>query len=56
MEQRLLGFASTAYLKCSEDAIYLAGELGYQLGFQKLEQSDFKASFFHIGLGAGTRF
>lgn len=50
-----LGFGAGGQYKLN-DTIYLAGELGYQLGFQKIEQTDFNANFFHIGLGAGTRF
>ena len=35
--------------------LFLNGQLGYQLGFQKLSDVDFKTNFLQIGLGVGMR-
>ena len=35
--------------------LFLNGQLGYQLGFQKLSDVDLKSNFLQIGLGVGMR-
>ena len=35
--------------------LFLNGQLGYQLGFQKISDTDFKSNFLQIGLGVGMR-
>jgi Outer membrane protein beta-barrel domain len=35
--------------------LFLNGQVGYQLGFQKLSDTDFKSSFLQLGLGVGMR-
>jgi hypothetical protein len=35
--------------------VFVAAELGYQLGFQKVNSTDLKSNFFQIGLGGGLR-
>jgi hypothetical protein len=35
--------------------LFLNGQVGYQLGFQKISDTDFKSNFLQIGLGVGMR-
>jgi hypothetical protein len=35
--------------------LFLNGEVGYQLGFQKVSDVDFKTNYLQIGLGVGRR-
>jgi len=35
--------------------LFLNGQVGYQLGFQKLSGTDFKSNYLQIGLGVGMR-
>jgi hypothetical protein len=35
--------------------LFLNGQVGYQLGFQKLSDADMKSNFLQIGLGVGMR-
>jgi hypothetical protein len=35
--------------------VFLSGELGYQLGFQKVSDTDLKTNYLQIGLGVGMR-
>jgi hypothetical protein len=50
----VLGLAGGAALDLSA-ALYLSGEIGYQFGFQKANDADFKTNYLHIGLGLGVR-
>ena len=35
--------------------LFVNGQVGYQLGFQKLSDVDLKSNFLQIGLGVGMR-
>jgi hypothetical protein len=50
-----LGFHGGAMLDLTP-TMFLNAELGYQLGYQKLHDLDYKLNYFQIGLGAGLRF
>jgi hypothetical protein len=51
----IIGFGAGARYGIN-DKLFAQGELGYQLGMQKIEDSDFTASFLHIGVGIGSHF
>jgi hypothetical protein len=50
----VLGFHGGAMLDLTP-TMFLNGELGYQLGYQKIHDFDYKLNYFQIGLGAGLR-
>jgi hypothetical protein len=50
-----IGFGGGATYDVSP-SLFVNGELGYQLGFQKSDAFEFQTAYLHIGFGAGTRF
>jgi len=50
----VLGFAAGAAFDLSP-AMYLSGELGYQVGYQAANSIDYKSNYLHVGLGLGFR-
>jgi len=50
----VLGLHAGAMMDVASN-LFVNGQLGYQLGFQKLADADMKSNFLQIGLGVGMR-
>jgi len=49
----VLGFAGGISYSFTRE-LFLAGELGYQIGFQSTDGNDFRSRYLHIGLALGV--